>query len=84
MASDLDYLGEDVTLVNAGREAARAAREKLGLRGLLSDRQSGGRCRYFVTDAAGSFSAVAEVFLGAPVENVTPVEIARLEQLELA
>lgn len=78
-----DYLGNDVTLINSGREAAKAARETLERLELLSSRQSGGECRYFVTDTAGSFSAVAEVFLGAPVAEVSPVEIARLEQLEL-
>lgn len=77
------YLGEGVTLVSSGREAARATGERLGQLGLLSGREAGGRSRYFVTDDAGSFSAVAEVFLEAPVTDVTPVEIARLEQLEL-
>ena len=77
------YLGEGVTLVSSGREAARAAGERLGQLGLLSGREAGGRSRYFVTDDAGSFSAVAEVFLETPVTDVTPVEIARLEQLEL-
>lgn len=77
------YLGEGVTLVSSGREAARATGERLGQLGLLSGREAGGRSRYFVTDDAGSFSAVAEVFLETPVTDVTPVEIARLEQLEL-
>ena len=78
-----DYLGEGVTLVNSGREAALAARERLREEGLLSPRTEGGDCRYFVTDAAGSFSAVAEVFLGGPVGRVTPVDIGTLEKLEL-
>lgn len=77
------YLGEDVTLVNSGKEAAGAAKETLDRLGLLSDRRTGGECRYFVTDAAGSFSAVAEVFLGAPVDRVTAVEIGQLESIEL-
>lgn len=78
-----DCLGEGVALVNSGREAARAAKEELARQGLLSGKAAEGSCRYFVTDAAGSFSSVAEVFLGEPVTNVSPVEIARLEQLEL-
>ena len=73
-----------MTLISSGGEAAKTAKRELERAGLLSGREAGGQRRYFVTDAAGSFSAVAEVFLGAPVENVTPVEIARLEQLELA
>lgn len=77
------YLGEAVTLINSGREAARAAKDTLDRLGLLSSRKTGGECRYFVTDAAGSFSAVAEVFLDAPVVQVTPVEIGQLEKMEL-
>ena len=37
----------------------------------------------FVTDAAGSFSSVAEVFLGEPVGDVIPVDISLLEKMEL-
>lgn len=77
------YLGEGVTLINSGGEAAKAAKEELEKAGLLSGRETGGQRRYFVTDAAGSFSAVAEVFLGQPVETVTPVEIGELERMEL-
>lgn len=79
-----DYLGKDVALVNSGREAAKAAREQLERLERLSPKKAGGTCRYFVTDTAGSFSAVAEVFLGEPVTGVTPVEIGQLEQLELS
>lgn len=78
-----DCLGKDVALINSGREAAKAARETLERLELLSPKKTGGQCRYFVTDAAGSFSAVAEVFLGASVTDVSPVDIGRLEQLEL-
>lgn len=78
-----DYLGDGVSLINSGREAARTARELLDEKGLLSPQKTGGDCRYFVTDAAGSFSAVAEVFLGEPVQKVTPVDISGLEKLEL-
>ena len=76
-----DYLGPGVALVSAGREAALAAADLLAERGLLSGREEGGSCRYCVTDAAGSFPQVAEVFLGAPVEEVIPVDISRLERL---
>ncbi len=78
-----DYLGDGVALISSGREAALAARERLREEGLLSPRQEGGDCRYFVTDAAGSFASVAEVFLGEPVGRVTPVDISGLEKLEL-
>lgn len=78
-----ECLGGEVTLISSGREAAKAARERLERLGLLSPKKTGGQCRYFVTDAAGSFSAVAEVFLGAPVTQVTPVEIGQLESMQL-
>lgn len=77
------FLGEGVTLVSSGREAARAAGKLLAEQGLLSPKKAGGSRRYFVTDAGGSFSAVAEVFLGEPVRDVTPVNIGDLERLAL-
>lgn len=77
------FLGEGVTLVSSGREAARAAKGILEERGLLSSQKAGGSRRYFVTDAGGSFSAVAEVFLGEPVRDVTPINIGDLERLAL-
>lgn len=77
------FLGAGVTLVNSGREAARTAGRLLAEKGLLSPKKAGGSRRYFVTDAGGSFSAVAEVFLGEPVEEVIPVKIGDLEKLAL-
>lgn len=77
------YLGDGVTLISSGQEAALTAQGLLEERGLLSDRKAGGRRHYFVTDAAGSFSSVAEVFLGEPVGDVTPVDISLLEKMEL-
>jgi glutamate racemase len=76
-----DYLGPEVTLVSAGQEAAFTARDLLAERELFSEKDRDGSCRYCVTDAAGSFSQVAEVFLGAPVEKVQLVDITRLEHL---
>ena len=78
-----DYLGEAVRLVSSGEEAAFTTRALLAERGLLSSRTKGGSSRYFVTDPGGSFAAVAEVFLGEPVNHVAPVEIGSLERLEL-
>jgi len=77
-------LGDGVTLVSSGKEAALAACDVLETGGWLSGKREGGKRRYFVTDAAGSFSSVAEVFLGEPVKDVTPVEISGLEKLALS
>lgn len=77
------YLGDGVALISSGREAALTARELLAERDLLSPKEKRGNRRYFVTDAGGSFSSVAEVFLGEPVVDVTPVDIGELENLRL-
>ncbi len=61
-------LGENVTLIDAGREAAIAARALLTNQNML--RESGdGHCRFFVSDRPQGFSEVAEMFLGREVHN---------------
>ena len=76
-----EYLGPEVRLISAGREAALAAAALLREEGLLSGRESGGSCRCYVTDAAGGFARVAELFLGEAPGEVLPVDVARLEEL---
>lgn len=63
-----EVLGSGVTLIDAGREAAVAARELLTKRDML--RESGeGHCRFFVSDRPQGFADVAEMFLGRDVHN---------------
>ncbi len=59
-----NFMGPDVTLVNAGAEGARAAAERLTFEGALSNRTEGGGCRYFVSDRQEDFSRLASIFLG--------------------
>lgn len=62
-------MGRGVTLIDSGREAARALAASLRDKGLLCGGDQPRKARYFVTDAPGSFSGVAELFLGHSVEN---------------
>ena len=64
-------MGRGVTLIDSGREAARATAEILRERDLLA--QGGGprRTDFFVTDTPQNFLNVAELFLGHSVEGRT-------------
>ncbi len=69
-----ELMGPDVTLIDPGRETAKAARDFLARRGLL--RQGGaGRARYYVSDSTESFARLSHWFLGeyagGPVERIT-------------
>ena len=62
-----DYMGDDVTLIDTGEQAARAAAALLAERGQLSDPARVGERRYFASDSAADFAAMAELFLGSSV-----------------
>ena len=70
-----DVMGPEVTLINSGRESARAARNLLADRQLLAERDRPGKLRFYVSDAPDSFSEIGGLFLGrgltGPVEQVT-------------
>ena len=61
-----DILGEGVTLINSGEQAALAAASYLKEKDLLG---GNGSRRYFVSDRAESFAAVAGILLGAEIEG---------------
>ncbi len=67
-----DILGEKVTLINSGTEAALAAAEYLRKNDLLG---AGGRRRYFVSDRPQSFSSTAGVLLGNEIPDVETVSL---------
>ena len=69
-------LGNDVTLIDSGRETAVLCAEQLKAADALTDRQSG-NARFFVSDQPEGFSQVAEIFLGRSVEQA--VEKIQLE-----
>ena len=62
-----DFMGRDVTLIDTGEQAARSAaallREKDGLNG--PDRE--GERRYYASDSAEDFAAMASMFLGSDI-----------------
>lgn len=61
-------LGENVTLIDSGRETAALCAEQLKQSGALADRTSG-HTHYYVSDQPEGFSQVAEIFLGESVEH---------------
>ena len=61
-------LGDDVTLIDSGRETALECAKLLKEQGALADRDQG-ESLYFVSDQPEDFSRVAEIFLGKSVRG---------------
>lgn len=55
------YVGEDVKLINPGREAAKTLKQKLERDGLLSE--NGGTHRYYVSDSIENFESLGSLFM---------------------
>lgn len=68
-------LGDDVTLIDSGRETAIHCAAALAEQNALADDKDG-QCRFFVSDRPEGFSRTAEIFLGRSVsedvESITP------------
>ena len=68
-------LGDDVTLVDSGRETAIHCASVLTEQDALADGKAG-QCRFLVSDRPDGFSRTAEIFLGRSVsedvESITP------------
>ncbi|MBP5303776.1 MAG: glutamate racemase [Clostridia bacterium] len=62
------YMGNDVTLIDAGEEAAKACEEQLKALS-LENTDGSGQCQYFVSDHPKDFAQIAEIFLGKPVQE---------------
>lgn len=63
-------MGENVTLISSGREAAKSCRTVLGgKRVCCATAKPTGTQQYFVSDDTESFYKVAELFLGQSVES---------------
>lgn len=58
------YMGEEVTLIDVGRETADATRDALAALDLLAEPGRVGKAAYYVSDTADSFAANADIFLG--------------------
>ncbi|MDR0947799.1 MAG: glutamate racemase [Ruminococcus sp.] len=67
-----DFMGNDVTLISSGKEAANTAHAILTKSNLLTSNEKRGTNRYFVSDGVESFSENAALFLGENAEDCTP------------
>lgn len=75
-----NLLGDKVTLIDSGRETAKAAHALLENHGLLGE-SSSGNCRFFVSDTPQGFASVAEMFLGHGVSgDVEMIDTATLSE----
>ncbi|MBR3290293.1 MAG: glutamate racemase [Clostridia bacterium] len=72
-------LGDRVTLIDAGEEAARACESILREQDALGATDAQGGCEFYVTDRPQNFLSVAEMFLGRTVrQDVEVVDLASL------
>lgn len=71
-------MGEDVTLINTGEMAARAAAAYLESHAMLNRSEHARHCRYYVSDRTESFSKVAAILLGRQIDDrVERVDISK-------
>lgn len=71
-----DILGDDITLIDSGKETARFAAAALKSMGLVSDRTQQGTTSFYVSDQADDFASIAERFLSSHIkEDVGVIDI---------
>lgn len=61
-------IGENVTLIDSGKETALYAKKVLDEQGLLNNSTNKGKCEFFVSDTPEGFENIAGIFLG---ENIS-------------
>ncbi|MBE6714740.1 MAG: glutamate racemase [Ruminococcaceae bacterium] len=71
------YLGEDVSLISAGGEAAMAAAEILKKSDSLTGASSLGNTAFYVSDKSQNFKNVCRIFLGRDPGDINVVDINR-------
>lgn len=71
------YLGEDVALISAGKEAAKTCAAILERDDALTEGEKGSTT-FYVSDKGQNFKAVARTFLGRECEDVNVVDINSL------
>jgi len=75
-----EVVGRDVTLVSSADETAFEVRDLLGRLGWLREEDgAAGRRHYLTTGDPGTFAALGERFLGAPLGSVEHVTLTALE-----
>ena len=67
------FVGEDVLLINPGREAAKTVKGILDKNGLLS--QNGGNHRFFVSDSVENFETLGSMFMKQSING----EVAKVD-----
>lgn len=72
-----DILGSEITLIDAGREAAHFAAATLKSMGMMNEETSKpGRTEYYVSDRIDDFAEIATRFLGCSIkEDVSTIDI---------
>ncbi len=69
-------LGDSVTLIDSGKEAAKQAKDCLMKNGLLAADTQTGETQYYVSDSAESFAMLAEPIIGESVADcATQIDI---------
>jgi glutamate racemase len=71
-------LGDRLTYIDSGEAVADEVAELLESEGLLRQSQEPRTEEFYVTDSATRFRRVAELFLGRPLDAVTPVELGTI------
>ncbi|MBQ1389867.1 MAG: glutamate racemase [Clostridia bacterium] len=70
------YVGEDVKLIDSGKETAIYASKLLEREGLLNSSDAEGECAFFVSDRTEDFTNTASIFLHSNIgDNVERVDI---------
>ena len=64
-----DVMGENVRLIDSGRETARYALHLIEKYDLANPQQERGNCEYYVSDNLNNFSKIAGIFLGKSVNQ---------------
>ncbi len=77
-----DVMGDNVRLINSGRETARETYKRLAEANLLSSRASQtppleGEHKFFVSDVPDKFAQVAARFLDNPIDKITRIDITK-------
>lgn len=63
------YLGDDVTLISSGAACIDTVAQLLETRDMKSSKTQGGSHRYFASDSAQDFEALASIFLGENIQG---------------
>ena len=72
-----EFMGEGVTLINSGKEAAKSIYNYLSRNDLLSDNQTG-KCKYFVSDSVEGFETLGGIFMNCSINgDVTKIDIEK-------